>query len=56
MEIESVTLAGVLPGVIVADENIAVAPVGRPDAVNVTGLENARSAKLSDRNWRVGRR
>ena len=38
--IESVTLVGALPGVIVVDENIAVAPVGRPDAVSVTGLEN----------------
>ena len=39
--IESVTLIGALPGVIVADgENEAVAPAGRPDAVSVTGLEN----------------
>ena len=39
--IESITLAGVLPGVIVVDgENIALAPVGSPDAANVTGFEN----------------
>jgi hypothetical protein len=38
---ESITLAGVLPGVIVVDgENIALAPVGSPDAANVTGFEN----------------
>ena len=50
VEIESVTLIGVLPGVIVAEgENVAVAPAGSPEAVNVTGLENAPfTAKLSD--------
>ena len=39
--IESVTLVGAVPGVIVAEgENVAVAPIGRGDSVNVTGLEN----------------
>ena len=38
--IESVTLAGVLPTVIVARENVAAAPVGKPEAVNETGLGN----------------
>lgn len=39
--IESVTVCGVPPGVIVADDaNEAVAPAGRGDTLNVTGLEN----------------
>jgi hypothetical protein len=38
--IERLRLVGVLPGVIVADGlNEAVAPVGSPDTLNVTGLE-----------------
>ena len=38
---ESITFAGVLPGVIVGEgENIALAPAGSPDAPNVTGFEN----------------
>ena len=47
--IESVTLVGALPGVIVVDEKIAVVPVGRPDAVSVTGLENVPFEGAIDR-------
>ena len=39
--IESITVCGVMPGVTGADgEKEAVAPVGRVDTLNVTGLEN----------------
>lgn len=41
VEMDSVTLAGVLPGVTVADENSAVASGGTPVAENVTASVNA---------------
>ena len=40
VEIDRPTTTGLLPGVTVADGvNVAVAPTGNPEAVNVTGLE-----------------
>lgn len=41
VEIDSVTLVGLAPGVTDTDEKDADAPAGNPEAVNVTGLAYA---------------